>query len=164
MSLNVRWKQKIFPKCPPWKFIRYSKSMAQLYTQFLDLSTSQRHYMWLGFLKAFLKLPYFPQRKQTKTQQLRMVADGGWGGRLQREAVYIHLWLIRVAVRQKPTQHCKAIVLQIKILKNGSRTKKGSCLSSNLLSSLSRWLMPSRKCAFHSYLLCSWFKRGLSIY
>ena len=64
-----------------------------------------------------------------------MVADGGWGGRLQREAMYIHLWLIRVAVRQKPTQHCKAIVLQIKILKNGSRAKKGSCLSSHLLSS-----------------------------
>jgi len=40
----------------------------------------------------------------------------GWGegGRLKREGMCIELWLIRIVVWQKPTQHCKAIFLQLK--------------------------------------------------
>ena len=46
----------------------------------------------------------------------------GWGGRwgvqrFKREGTYVHLWLIHVAIWQKPTQHCKAIILQFKINK-----------------------------------------------
>ena len=29
--------------------------------------------------------------------------------------IYTHLWLIHVDVRQKSTQYCKAIILQLKI-------------------------------------------------
>ena len=29
--------------------------------------------------------------------------------------IYIYLWLIHVAIQQKPTQHCKSIILQLKI-------------------------------------------------
>ena len=36
------------------------------------------------------------------------------GGRFKRESIYVYLWLIHV-VWQKPIQHCKAIILQIKI-------------------------------------------------
>ena len=32
------------------------------------------------------------------------------GGRLKREEIYVCLWLIHI-VWQKPTKHCKAIVL-----------------------------------------------------
>ena len=42
----------------------------------------------------------------------------GWGlvrGRLKREEMYVHLWLIHTAVQQKPTQHHRAIILQLKI-------------------------------------------------
>ena len=41
----------------------------------------------------------------------------GWdvGGRLKREGTYAYLWLIHVDIWQKPTQYCKAIILQIKI-------------------------------------------------
>ena len=41
----------------------------------------------------------------------------GWevGGRLERERTYVYLWLIHVDVWQKPTQHCKAIILQLEI-------------------------------------------------
>ena len=41
----------------------------------------------------------------------------GWevGGRFQREGIYVYLWLIHVDVWQKPTQHCKAITLQLKM-------------------------------------------------
>ena len=41
----------------------------------------------------------------------------GWevGGRFQREGTYIYLWLIHVDGWQKPTQYCKAIILQLKI-------------------------------------------------
>ena len=44
----------------------------------------------------------------------------GWdevGGRIKREGTYVYLWLIHVAVWQKLTQHCKAIILQLKINK-----------------------------------------------
>ena len=41
----------------------------------------------------------------------------GWevGRRFKREGVYVYLWLMHVRVWQKPTQHCKAIILQLKI-------------------------------------------------
>ena len=40
----------------------------------------------------------------------------GWevGGRFKREGTYIYLWLIHVDGWQKPTQYCKAIILQLK--------------------------------------------------
>ena len=40
-----------------------------------------------------------------------------WGWmrrRLKKEGIYVYLWLIQVLVQQKPTQHCKAIILQFK--------------------------------------------------
>ena len=37
------------------------------------------------------------------------------GGRFKREGMYVYLWLIHVDVWQKPTQYCKAIILQLKI-------------------------------------------------
>ena len=39
------------------------------------------------------------------------------GGRLKEEGIYVWLWLIHVVVRQKATQHCLAIILQLKIKK-----------------------------------------------
>ena len=36
------------------------------------------------------------------------------GGRLKRERIHVHLWLIHTVAQQKPTQHCKAIILQLK--------------------------------------------------
>ena len=42
--------------------------------------------------------------------------DGvGDGGRFRKERSYVYLWLIHIDVWQKPTQHCKAIILQLKI-------------------------------------------------
>ena len=40
----------------------------------------------------------------------------GWevGGRFKREGTYVYLWLSHINVRQKPTQYCKAIILQFK--------------------------------------------------
>ena len=48
------------------------------------------------------------------------------GGRFRREGTYVDLWLIHVDVWQKPTQHCKEIILQLKInkfLKSGEKQK-----------------------------------------
>ena len=39
------------------------------------------------------------------------------GGRFKREETYTHLWLVHVAVWQKLTKYCKAIILQLKINK-----------------------------------------------
>ena len=38
----------------------------------------------------------------------------GWemGGGYKREGIYVYLWLICVDVWQRPTQYCRAIVLQ----------------------------------------------------
>ena len=40
----------------------------------------------------------------------------GWevGGRFKREGTYVYLWLIHITVWQKPTQHCKESILQLK--------------------------------------------------
>ena len=35
--------------------------------------------------------------------------------RLKREETYVYLWLIHADVWQKPTQYCKAIILQLKL-------------------------------------------------
>ena len=47
-------------------------------------------------------------------------------GRLKREGVYVYLQLIHVAVWEKPTQHCKAIILQLKGEKNSSGSLQGT--------------------------------------
>ena len=41
----------------------------------------------------------------------------GWGGRLEGDTQrgHVYLWLNSVDAWQKPTQHCKAIILQLKI-------------------------------------------------
>ena len=36
------------------------------------------------------------------------------GGRFKREDTYVYLWLIHVDLWQKPTQFCKAIILQLR--------------------------------------------------
>ena len=47
--------------------------------------------------------------------------DGVGGGRkAQGEGTYGYLWLIHAAVWQKPTQHCQAIILQLKIKENNA--------------------------------------------
>ena len=49
--------------------------------------------------------------------QPRGVGWGEVGGRFKREGIYVYLWLIHIAIWQKPTQHCKAIIFQLKINK-----------------------------------------------
>ena len=39
---------------------------------------------------------------------------GGMGGRSKREGIYVYIQLIHFGVQQKLTQHCKAIILQLK--------------------------------------------------
>ena len=43
----------------------------------------------------------------------------GWGeemgGKFKKEGTYVYLWLIHDDVWHKPTQYCKAIILQLKI-------------------------------------------------
>ena len=41
-----------------------------------------------------------------------IITRGGKGG--PREVMYVFLWLICVVVRQKPSQHCQAVFLQLK--------------------------------------------------
>jgi len=52
----------------------------------------------------------------------------GWefGGRFWKERTYAYLWLIHVDIWQKPTQHCKAIILQLKKFKQIKETKNNT--------------------------------------
>ena len=40
----------------------------------------------------------------------------GWGGgrRFKKEGAYVYSWLIHIVVGQKPTQHCKTTIFQLK--------------------------------------------------
>ena len=38
----------------------------------------------------------------------------GRGGRVKKEGTHVYLWLFHGDVRRKPTQYCKAIILQLK--------------------------------------------------
>jgi hypothetical protein len=38
------------------------------------------------------------------------------GIRLKREGIHVYLWLIHTVAWQKPTQHYKSIILQLKII------------------------------------------------
>ena len=40
--------------------------------------------------------------------------DGEVGGKIKRKGIYVYILLIHFAVQQKPTQHCKATILQKK--------------------------------------------------
>ena len=60
------------------------------------------------------------------------------GGRFKREGIYVYLWLIHVDVCQKPTQYCKAIILQLNKLKKKEIYCKG--------------LLTSDICRFHLLL------------
>ena len=60
----------------------------------------------------------FPRSSWIKRQQ-----GCGVGGRFQREGTYMYLWLIHV-VWQKPTQHCKATIFQLKKKKSLKKKKR----------------------------------------
>ena len=50
--------------------------------------------------------------------------------KLRRESICVYLWLIHIVVWQKLTQHCKAIILQLK--------KKKHCQISNAVRAVTR--------------------------
>ena len=70
---------------------------------------------------------------------------GSVGGRLEKEGIYIYLWLIHV-VQQKPTQHYKAIILQF---------KKNTKIKVFHLSNFFLICMKNINCAIH-FLYSSW--------
>ena len=53
------------------------------------------------------------------------------GGRSKRKETHVYLWLIHADVWQKPTQYCKAIILQLKINKffKNNNKKRSSPMS-----------------------------------
>ena len=46
------------------------------------------------------------------------------GGRFKREGTHVYLWLIHVVVQQKPTQHCKTIILKLKKKISGTNQRR----------------------------------------
>ena len=81
------------------------------------------------------------------------VLRGGMG----REGTQIYLWLIHVDVWQKPTQCCRAIILQLKI--NAFNYKKLLfCICAWLLVACQRWRC--KRCRFDSWVgKMSWTRK-----
>ena len=93
---------------------------------------------------------------------------------LKREEIHVYLQLIHVAIRQKPTQHCKAIILQLKFFlgKNmfprihlmnhqAIREKKSSTTDWNSHRTSSgpgatRWTWPQSRSSVHSFEVSIW--------
>ena len=61
------------------------------------------------------------------------------GEGFRREGTYVYLWLIGVDVWQRPTQYCKAIILQFKKKKN--RDKRRKRVGNKLISRFRRLLI-----------------------
>ena len=67
--------------------------------------------------------------------------NAGWGGREdQKGGDIVYLTLLHIVVRQKPTQHCKAIILQLKI--NFKKVRKLSYAIRKLIKSSEASLLP----------------------
>ena len=68
----------------------------------------------------------------------------GWGGRFKSKGTKGYLWLILVHVWQKPRQHCKAIILPLKINSNLKkkiikRKQQKNGHGSNIVSRNAHW-------------------------
>ena len=78
----------------------------------------------------------------------------GWngvvGGRFKREETCVYLWLIHVAIWQKPIQHCKAIILQLKI--NNFFKKAFCCIQKCHHCGTFSWVLSLTSCFFHGIL------------
>ena len=71
------------------------------------------------------------------------------GARFTREGTYVYLWLIHVVVWQKPTQHCKAIIIQLKINKWDLIKLKSFCIAKEIIDKMKR--QPTE--VFYAYLI-----------
>ena len=83
----------------------------------------------------------------TQTRALKQPRGVRW--RFKREGTYVYLWLIHVDVWQKPTQYCKAIILQLKIIFKKENKKRDSIskrpetiIKSGLVMWGSAWVIP----------------------
>ena len=52
----------------------------------------------------------------------------GWGAGVGREGTHVYLWLIHADIWQKPTQYCKAMILQLKTSKLKKETLEPEAL------------------------------------
>ena len=60
---------------------------------------------------------------------------------MKREGPYIYLWLIHVDKWQKPTQQCKTILLQLKIINLKNKTKTKDILQKDALSEVRKYIL-----------------------
>ena len=61
--------------------------------------------------------------------------EGGGGG-LKMEETHVYLWPIHIDVWQKPSQYCKLIILQLKLINLKKTHKKTKTVASKLRSKL----------------------------
>ena len=91
----------------------YGESNMEPYITVCKIDSQREFSVWLGELKLGL------------CNNLEQWDGKGGGGRFKREGTYVYLWRIHVDVWQKPTQHCKAIILQLKRNKFLKEREKG---------------------------------------
>ena len=78
----------------------YGKSNMETYITLCKIDSQQEFAVWLRKLKQGLCINLEGR-------------DGKGGGReVQKDGIYVYLWLIHVEVLQKTAEFCKAIILQ----------------------------------------------------
>ena len=76
-----------------------------------ELDMTQHPSLSLSCVKQLVETYYIAQG--TQLNALWWPRGVGWGeGKLKKEEIYVHTELIHTVVPQKPTQNCKAIILQ----------------------------------------------------
>ena len=75
----------------------------------------------------------------------------------RREGTFVYLWLIHVVVWQKPTQYCKAIILQLKKREMAENKTKGQLLLMTISVVVSFIKYSELQVSKNSYLYASIF-------
>ena len=83
----------------------YGKSNMETYTTIFKIDSQQEFAVWLRELKQGL------------CNNLEGWDGEGDGKEVQKEVIYIYLWLTHVEVWQEATKFCKAIILRLKKMK-----------------------------------------------
>ena len=78
---------------------------------------------WCTLIRIWISSQGFPRGasgKESSALWWGVVRDGKMIHKRVKEEKYVYVWLIHADVWQKPTQHCKAIILQLKITKKNT--------------------------------------------
>ena len=123
----LHWQGGFFTISTSWEAPKFKITTIKITIRFFIKINFKVHRQDTGFKK---QRQFWKRTKTVLCANLEGQGGEGVAGRFKREKTCILMADSR-SVRQKPTQHCKAIILQLKILKKNrskKRTRRGNWL------------------------------------